>query len=75
MLQKLNREAQLAFVLVKYLPLAPHNVPAVVAAAAAASSAELWSCRAAGLVYLQYAWYRQCFLLDPLLMRALQVGN
>eukprot|EP00798_Chlamydomonas_sp_ICE-L_P021949 gene21949-28996_t len=71
-LQKLNHEAQLAFVMIKYLDLAPHNMEAVVAATSATGAAELWSSRAAGLLYLQYVWWRQCFLMSPSLTQKLE---
>lgn len=63
-LQPLAMEAQTSYVLVKYLPLRQDQVSSVISSVVNCSAVDLWSTRAAGLVFLQYFWFRHCFLLD-----------
>lgn len=72
-LQRLEVPAKTALALLKYLPL-----PAGLAADAAASlqggrDANLWTARAAALVFAQYFWFRHVFLLPSDTCTALQV--
>ena len=60
--------------LLKHLPLEPRHVPAVVAAVREAVANPVWSSRAAGLLFTQYFWFRQCFLLEGPHLSTLKVG-
>lgn len=63
-LQKLAAESQLALVLLKYLPLDPSHISSVLTAIHQAVGSPVWSSRASALLFTQYFWFRQCFLLN-----------
>ncbi len=71
--QKLAAESQMALVLLKYLPLEAHHLPTVVSSIKKAVDSPLWSSRAAGLLFTQYFWFRQCFLLSTDQLKVLKV--
>ncbi|GAX74187.1 hypothetical protein CEUSTIGMA_g1636.t1 [Chlamydomonas eustigma] len=63
-LQKLAAESQQALVLLKYMPQGPNDILFVVKAITQAMGSTVWSSRAAALLFTQYFWFRQCFLLQ-----------
>eukprot|EP00873_Tetraselmis_striata_P045158 jgi/Tetstr1/465422/TSEL_010106.t1 len=62
-LQPLAMEAKTAFALLKYLPLRAAQLPALLGELTAAKEKEPWHARAAALVFVQYFWFRQVFML------------
>ena len=74
-LQKLASESQAALVLLKHLPLEPRHVATVVMAVRQAIASLVWSSRAAGLLFTQYFWFHQCFLLERQHLIILKVND
>jgi len=65
-LQQLSMEAKKALALLKYLPVRLDFVAPAVGTIERTQGFEPWHARAAALVFLQYFWFRQVFLLGEL---------
>jgi len=72
-LQRLEVPAKTALALLKYLPLPASGAVQVAAALQGGRSANLWTARAAALVWAGYFWFRHAFLLPPAASAGLQV--
>lgn len=72
-LQRLEVPAKTALALLKYVPLSASGAEKVAEALQGGRGGQLWTARAAALVFAQYFWFRHAFLLPASASAALQV--